>query len=466
MPENTQFPFTPQTFFVQRTPTKARVFVGQLDFNSAEITPVTTVNVTSEAEADRLIAALKTAAWTGDREQWRRIVAELPEAVVLACEQALASMSPHESLMLGSDGVPMTVLRTSFVGMPNDGDLLPMLSGASESSLQILVDNYRGDGDDVHCRARLLSGETEITQEQISGLWPSGDGALPIERCLFGDSELEAVLADERWLTQRARIYWVWLADSTPEEHESGSYGAELNWVVEYFDQAVPEDPEPDVLEEYEQFVMGDWNPWPLTARTRFVLWNSLTHLLAMLETGLALWEEAAAAPNDDDFMQDYPKITWSQSRAWWVSLAKACERLVDAMRTGEYWNPRTPAEEALIYVACQEGWIDAAREMIDMTSSLRRQFAALPEGAEPDFDDLDADDDIDGGLDFEWGEVPGALAGDEDIALLWVDSMDGIEDPDDPANTVAGIGDYRVSSWHERFDQYRREPNLPSSLF
>lgn len=324
MPENTQFPITPQMFLVQRTPTKARVFVGQMDFNSAELTPVTTANVTSEVETDRLISALKTAAWTGDQEKWKRIVTELPEAVVLAGEQALAAMPSHESLMLGSGGVPLTVLRTSLVEMPDDGDLLPMLSAASELNLQILVDNYRGDGDEVHCRVRLLSGETEITQRQISEVWPSGDGSALIERRLFGESELEAVLADKRWMSQRARLYWVWRADRAPEEHEPEIYEAEFNWVVEFFAQAVPEDSEPDALEEHEQFVVGDWNPWPMTTRTRFVLWSSLTHLLAMLETGLTLWEEDAAAPKENDFMQDYPKVTWSQPRAWWVSLRDA----------------------------------------------------------------------------------------------------------------------------------------------
>jgi hypothetical protein len=71
----------------------------------------------------------------------------------------------------------------------------------------------------------------------------------------------------------------------------------------------VPDDAALDEPEESERFVVGHLNPWPMTSRTRFVLWRSLVDILALLEEGLGTWAESADRPQDDDFMADFPVL-------------------------------------------------------------------------------------------------------------------------------------------------------------
>lgn len=462
MSELSAYPAVPSAFFVQRTPGKARLFTGQLGPSSGSLSPVTTVSTRSDSEVDRLISTLTTAAWHGDRRSWETLAVTLPDAVVLACNQALAAMPPPEALALGSDGLPMTLLREQFELTPGGDDLATTVSAAYDLSLQALLDNYRNSDGEVRCRVRLLSGEAEVTRGSVVSTWPTGDGTIPTERHLVGPADFGPMLKDPRWRTHRVRSHWVWL---TVQSEDSESYVGEATWIVEFFDQEVPDDLALDDPADWELFVEGNWNPWPMTARTRFVLWNSLIELQAMLELGLSQWDEGNARPQDDDFMQDYPAIVRSQPHEWWNSMLEACVRLIEAMRTGEHWNPRTPAEEALIHVACQDGWLSAAEEIIESRPVLRRQLAGLPkrDGSEPNGQE---EDDAEAGPDFDWDEVPGALAGDEDIALLWMPEVDGVGDPEDPINRAAGIGDYRAASWHQPFDRYRQDPDAQSAIY
>lgn len=135
-----------------------------------------------------------------------------------------------------------------------------------------------------------------------------------------------------------------------------------------------------------------------MTARTRFVLWQALSELQARLDLELDGWPQRSAQPDDSDFMCGFPPLVRFEPRAWWEALREACSRLVEAMRTGERWNPRTPGEEALVYVACHAGWVESAQDYIEDRPSLRRQFVDLPEGETVDAED--ADDDLDGGAD------------------------------------------------------------------
>lgn len=458
-----EYPAAAPAFYVQSTPGKARVFIGEFGSRSKSLTPLTTVSAGSEPQVDRLVAALERAAWHGDHGPWDALSQVLPEAVVLACNQALAAIPPPTSLAIGSDGWPMTVLSSQFMLSPGGEDLQRYASAAYETNLQVLIDNYvdeRRYG--VCCRLRLLSSDAEITKGTAESVWPAGDCA--VERQMFGLDELSEVLNDPRWSTNHARAHWFWVAD---REEGQQDYTAEAVWVVEYFDEAVPDDPVPAEPEEWQRFVVGDWNPWPMTQRTRFVLWQSLISIEVMLETGLEGWAENEVRPEDDDFMEDFPELVRAQPRSWWLELYRACSRLVEAMRTGESWNPRTPAEEALIYIASRTDWIDYAQQIIDDHGVLRRQFRALLEGAQSDTGDDEAyDDEADGLPDYDWEEVPAALAGDEDIALLWTSKMKGIENPANDTNTYMGMGDYRAQSWHHRFDRYINDGELPSALY
>ncbi|SHX65670.1 Uncharacterised protein [Mycobacteroides abscessus subsp. abscessus] len=458
-----EYPAAAPAFYVQSTSGKARLFIGEFGSRSRTLTPLTTVNVGSNLEVDRLVAALESAAWYGDRGPWDALARLLPEAVVLACNQALTTMPPPTSLAIGSDGWPMTVLSSRIRLSPGGEDLQRLAAAAYDTSAQVLIDNYLDDlGDGIFCRVRLLSGEAEIIEGSAESAWPRR-GESAVERQVFGPDELSEVLNDPRWLTNHARAHWVWVAD---REEGQEDYTSEAVWVVEYFDEAVPDDPVPAEPEEWQRYVVGEWNPWPMTPRTRFVLWQSLIGVEVMLDTGLEGWAENEVRPEDDDFMEDFPELVRMQPRSWWLELHRACMRLVDAMRTGESWNPRTPAEEALIYIASRTDWIDYAQQIIDDHGVLRRQFRVLPQGAQSDTNDEEYGDEAGGAPDHDWEEVPAALAGDVDIALLWTSKMDGIENPDDQTNALMGMGDYRAQSWHHRFDRYINDGELPSALY
>jgi hypothetical protein len=74
--------------------------------------------------------------------------------------------------------------------------------------------------------------------------------------------------------------------------------------------------------------------------------------------------------------------------------------------------------------------------------------------------------DDSEDGADYDWDHVPVALAGDEDIALLWRPAADGIGVPDNRINREQGMGDYRAAAWHQPFDRYENDPDVPSALY
>ncbi|WP_280462139.1 hypothetical protein [Nocardia carnea] len=453
-----EYPATAPAFYIQTNPGKVKLLIGDFGPHSRRLTPITTVSIDSDEEADRLVAALENAAWHGDRKAWDALAAGLPNAVALACNQALSTLPQPASLAIGSDGWPLSVVATSYFSTMNE-DLRRQASASYDLSIMALIDNHRSDdGPDVGYRLRLLSGEIELPARGGSSAWPAG-GQEPAERLLIGPNELDEVLIDARWQTHRARAHWFWRVECDEDgEVDTG----EATWVVEFFDEPVPDDPEPDAPEEYDSFVLGEWNPWPMTSRTRFVLWQSMICLTGLLELELSVWDENEAEPDVPELIGDFPWSVQSQPRAWWVELLRSGQRLVGALRTGESWNPRTPAEEALIYMCCTGGWVDAGHDLINERGILRRQFRDLAEGVEWDADAGSSDS----GPDFDWGEVPAALAGDEDIAFLWRPDLDGLENPSVDENLTLGIGDYTPSSWHVPFARYRNDPNPASALY
>lgn len=98
---------------------------------------------------------------------------------------------------------------------------------------------------------------------------------------------------------------------------------------------------------------------------------------------------------------------------------------------------PRTPAEEALIYLATRPGYVGAARDHIDLFN-LGQIFDALPV----------AEDDE------KWEEVLGDLTSDVDIERFWMSNSQGQEDPANPINRYLGMGDYRPQAWHRLFER------------
>ncbi len=257
----------------------------------------------------------------------------LPNPVVLACEQALAAMPPPARLAIGSDARPLTVLTSSYFSESGGDDLVRHASAAYDLSILALIDNYLDDeGPGVGCRLRLLSGDVEIQGESSDSAWPSGDHE-PMERRLFGPDELDEVLNDVRWKSHHARAHWFWRVECDQEgEVDSG----EAVWVVEYFDRPIPDDPIFDEPDEYDRFVAGIWNPWPITPRTRFVLWQAMAILSSTLELELGVWDGTNAASNSSHVIGEFPRSVQSQQRDWWVQMLRSGERLVESLRTGE----------------------------------------------------------------------------------------------------------------------------------
>lgn len=175
---------------------------------------------------------------------------------------------------------------------------------------------------------------------------------------------------------------------------------------------------------------------WPLTPRTRFVLWQALSSG----ETGLyLLLDDFNGEPDEESFKADFPRMTWRQPKEWWREMVKSCERLREAARTGRDLVPRTPAEEALIFLATNEEWRGGGEDQIKDDDWAKEQYEALPDLGE---------------YDFTWDEILGSLTGDVDVEMCWDMSMDGIEDPENQWNKDAGMGDYRPSAWHKLFDR------------
>lgn len=179
----------------------------------------------------------------------------------------------------------------------------------------------------------------------------------------------------------------------------------------------------------------NDQDNWPLTPRTLIVLISALDELIEGLRLDIA---ELECVPRTDvgslSTFADFPRATWGQSSEWWIEVTKSAQRVRDRLQADGWHTPRTPSEEAVVYVACNKGWIDIAKEL---HPALEEQIASLPDC---------------GAMDYEWSEVLSALAGDEDVASMWMPIRDGIEDPADEANRELLIGDYRPKSWHRIF--------------
>lgn len=201
------------------------------------------------------------------------------------------------------------------------------------------------------------------------------------------------------------------------------------------------------------EFELGDWNPWPLTPRTRYVLWRSLGLVSEHLGSAVACWEAEGAldfAEACEDAGQmvigHFPPNTRSQPLNWWKLMVTAAERMTEAMRTGEKWNPRTPAEEAVLLVGVME-----SEDMVDVVLDIdSKAFTALP--AEP-------------GEDYDFREALASLCTDTDIEAVFDQSMDGIGDPDNEVNQAVGMGDYTLAMWHAPFHSFEHDLDQPSFL-
>lgn len=208
--------------------------------------------------------------------------------------------------------------------------------------------------------------------------------------------------------------------------------------------------PREDVLAAFDP---AAWSPWPLTPRTRFELALALALLGEGIDYDLTVSSRGSDEPGTAataETLAEFPVLTRTQTKAWWRLVEAAAQRMSTAIATGEHWNPRTPAEEAVVYVAI-ENWVHHAHESLVEDVNFAPAYRQLP--ADPDED-------------FAWDSVLQALTGDVDVEQLWDPSRDGAEHPDTPSNAYLGIGDYRPAAWHNFFDRHLREPEDPSGLY
>lgn len=440
------WPAAPARFIGHSTSTRARIFLLR-DERPPRLQAVTTI---ATAEAEQLIGGLNDALWHGNTAVFDRLSEKLPQAVVTACREALADCD-HRVFALGYDEEPMSVLPGGQAAYSwPDRDLVEAAESAYNLGLQMLFTNEVDEHGKVWINVLVLSDESWVPMEGPVSAWPAPPGTALVERQHSHPSD---ALSDPRWGTHLARLHWVWRAESP--DLEDGAATAE--WVLEFYDARVPRqrnhatDQEEESPSEDEQlpFELGEWNPWPMTPRTRFVLYVALGVIADQLDEDVSGLREGASHWEPIQ-MDAFPVITRNQPAEWWEQLCKSADRLTEAMRTGVQWNPRTPGEEAVLHLAASqeaETVLDFIRD--DPTSSITRQFHSLPEALVETHPDTGESWHVE---DLQFDEVLGALAGDTDIELMWDLSMDGIGDPDADFRSL-GMGDLRPQSWHKPFD-------------
>ncbi len=125
----------------------------------------------------------------------------------------------------------------------------------------------------------------------------------------------------------------------------------------------------------------------------------------------------------------DYPRITWRQDAVWRRQAARAFDDLVEDLEAGQAPLPTCPGEEMALHLM------------------LRTAEAAVADGWGPMLDRLPEHDD-----DCDWDMAVDVLLQDDDILKLFDERLDGIEDPQNEDNRMAGIGDYRPEAWFRPF--------------
>jgi hypothetical protein len=420
------FAETPRVFVPVSSPGKTRVYLVGHEPHLVRLPTLTQVaTVTGPPELGRqLVAALNSAAWSGQTTDLDRLLDKLPDAVGQGCRAALKQCPPPASLALSTDDVPMVMLREVWFDSGSE-DLANAARAAMELGLQFIFDNELDEEGRVWVRGRLLSDEREAETDDVDRWWPAPEDAQVVHRIYPNPAELDAALQDPRWHTRRARGFWLWMKDSSDADTRVAE------WVIEFLDADL--DPE----RNFDVFVRADENNDDLgflTERTRFLLWMALRFIAGDLDSFTCDWPEWESAVRDD-----MPSFLRDQPQAWWRSMYRSADRLCEAARRGDRAGlvPRTPAEEALIYLASRTDYVEAAGDLM-RDLELSDDFAALPKH---EYDEV-------------WDEILGELTGDVDIEALWAPGGELRADPADELNKILGMGDYRPEAWHRLFER------------
>lgn len=431
------FPANPSSFIAMSGPTKTRVFLMAQPTphaSSAQLEQVVTLAVPAE-EAAAIVEALNTAAWSGDERPLTAALASLPDAVVQSCRQALEKCPAPDDLVLGEEGRPMRTVQHLYFGM-NHSELVTAASAAYDIGLQCVVRNGLGDHGFAEFEARILDDECEIDPEEAESWWTVPEGIRVLERFSPAPDELGDAFLDERWETYVGRAYWLLVRDRAADSDPERGWTATAEWFVEFWD--LPLEPERNI----SVFIaddLSDEDRGVITPRTRFLLWQAFSNMAVDLDSMLSEPESI-----DDPIVKgDLPDMVQDQPEEWWVKLRESAERLCEAARRAKLDElvPRTPAEEALIYLASTHEYVEWARDNLEM-STYQQQYDRLPRCEDDEF----------------WEEVLGGLTGDIDIEMMWNADLARIADPADLTNQILRMGDYRPQAWHDLFTRARED--------
>lgn len=414
------FPIDPLRFVALPNPTRNRILLVS-DVNEPSPSARQVATVPTDVDVYELVAALNAAAWSGDRRTFDTFQEELPEPVWHACQQALETVPTHTSVVVGDREVPLAVM-VDFATRPEDDDLDEFAEATLTVGAQLMITNELHDKE-LFVNVAVLTGEPDFETGFHGSWWPLPSGARVAERKVTQPGLLSSEINDPRWRTHAVRAYTAWEPD--PERTDTRTSCL----VVEYLDALLSTEHD----DRFDAEEPGESTA--LTVRNRFVLWHALWMIASDLDMTVA------SEPFDPEMsmvVDDMPQMTRAQPKRWWQFMAESANQLCDAARTGDDSRliPRTPAEEALIYLATTPGYVDAARDHI-VENGFQHRFEELP---------LSEDDG-------DFREILPELAGDTDIEQMWLPHRDGIEHPDSTINQILGIGDYRPGAWHTPFD-------------
>lgn len=419
----------PPHYIAVETDSRVRVFC-LADRSSARpaLSTVTTLRTGSAAAA--LPEALNRAAWTGDTRALDEILEELPAAIASACRDSLKGLAhPSAYPPVTDDEMPVIVAEVYYGREASDA--LDDAHAAQALDLGFVVVNHVDEGIPEFV-GYTLSGSCEVNPTAPEDWWPFPEGAALLHRRRSDDEGLEDILSDPRWETHTARLYSVWIRDRDVSGGDADGLGAEHQWIADFFD--APLEPVSNQLlfiasEDWE----GDFGDSYVTERNRFLVWLALRDMAADLDSLTSDWGAWESMVRDD-----MPAAIQSQSREWWRQLYRSAARLSEAFRRGDYGDmrPRTPAEEALLFLATRDDYVGLARDELRFQASLQQQHRGLPTHED------------DGAFD----EILGELAGDTDVEIAWDPDFLALADPDGHVNRSLGMGDYRPDAWHRWF--------------
>ena len=419
-----QFPADPVTFLYVTTGPTTRVCLLRahgLESDGFSLEDVTTL-VTDAAAAAGLVEELNRAAWTGRSVALEQQLRDLADEVAHDCRAALATCPPPWLFASSGTGVPLSVVGRAWFDEPEQ--VTEHFLSAMEVGLQVVVENDLASTGVVY-KATLLSGDVLLDPHEVARWAPRVPWNL-LERHYPGYDELEASFNDPRWGSHWSRAYWLLVRE--PQAPQS----AMVHVVVEHYDAPVEDDL------ANRSYTMGFERSDDLddrtdhryfTVRNRYVLFMSLWNIVVDLDELLQDWPDA-----NSDVLEDMPPFVRRLPRPWWAAMFRSAVRLCEAARTGTWTDlvPRTPAEEALLFLSTSATYIErATRTATELEQSV--DFAALPV------------DGFDGGYE----AMLLGLLGRPRIAAVWAGDRPGLEDPAHPHNIKLRLGDYRPQAWH-----------------